>query len=580
MNKLWIIFLFISCSVIKPSPSPPSPPVIIIDTLIKTVHDTIEQVIAIDTGIAEQEIVVNPIVGDSYPELQAAVYFALANPQFSIYCSPGTYLLSRPLVIAAVLNGDYVQVSLKIHGAFSAKASPQNKWTLFEPVYSDAPTIVIQKGKAVTIENIASQGTADFIGNLSLLQIDTLKWSQWTDGHTRDNRNSPECFLAIDPACDPAYMDSINMYQGLKAMYLPGMSRGGSSGIEVIGCRAADYIVGIVFEPSYQQNGDISDIIDCDFESNKTDIAYGQDQSKEDHIIRLKDWGNTRCLVDGVHYGMGTGGGSVMIDGMNLAGANFELFDINTTRFPLSAENIYAENLFCIGSLGNGSVSSCDRCQIDFMNGSGIPCPDYYISGSMNFHGGHLRIYNNDSTTRMNFSNVNGAFDNMTIGTPPIINSLSGGGVDYYPIPFFDNVKVYYSLSHGGYIGRNTMQPPSMFYGIDPLYHTSRYGNLFINQDYETDSTIGVGNYVVDRTNWTAYCTRVNTGSWELNNYLLTAGITGYWDQQENPGLDPTSQLGRVIKISGDTLYLDQVGLNAVNGQYRVYISQVHYLQP
>jgi hypothetical protein len=123
----------------------------------------------------------------------------------------------------------------------------------------------------------------------------------------------------------------------------------------------------------------------------------------------------------------------------------------------------------------------------------------------------------------------------MTLNAYPIISGLYGG-VSTWPVPIFDHVRDYYG---GGYITNSR----------------------------DTLINISPKSITIFKVNWTATLTGIPQA--KINDYILAAprNTSGwYYDRELNGAHDPTIQIGRVIKISGDSLYLTNVGLNVYQG--------------
>jgi hypothetical protein len=374
------------------------------------------------------------------------------------------------------------------------------------------------------IENITFLGKYSFPYSVSNAKIGILKFSDWADPSITDTRNNPYAGLVIDQ--------------------FP--TGGGSSDITIQNCAFKQWMVGICLSPVGTVNDEMINILDDDIEACRVAIAIGQDQSKTINIKGLKVWASVHTVMDGVHYGRGTGGGSVFCENWNIAGNVNQLFQMVTDRFPLSCINIYSESLFRIGTVGNGVGANFINCQIDFMSGAGWPEADYLISGQANFYGGMLRYYDGDGYHRLNLVNLTSAFRDMTLNVYPIITGLYGG-VSTWPVPIFDHVRNYYA---GGYvtIPRDTL------------------------------ITVSPKSITIVRANWTATLTGIPKA--KINDYILAAptNTSGwYFDRELNGAHDPTIQIGRVIKISGDSLYLTNVGLNVYQGMGydAIYISRL-----
>jgi len=458
-------------------------------------------------------------ITDDYLSIQKACDYCILNPTIctTVRLPVGNYRTTRSILLQKTVKGSYQFFTIKLTGDLPNKSASDNY--LSRITYDDNRgfAIGIQLGRGITIENITLLGKYSYPYSITNKNIGTKKFSDWNDGSVVDSRYDPYAGIVIDPYVNP------------------NGSSGGTSGVDIRQCAIKQFMVGICLTPNQQtQNDEMINIIDDDIEAVRVAIAIGQDQSKEIHIDRFKCWASTHTILDGVSYGRGTGGGSVMIEGMNIAGNVNELFNVVLDRFPLSAKDIYSESLFRIGSVANGAGAYFVNFQIDFLTGPGMPAADYLLYGSANFAGGSLRYYDNSQTHRLNLSNMNAMFRDLTLNNPPFIVGLYGGSV--YPTPRFENVHVYYS-------------------------------GKFLVAPFETLIKIPLKSLTVDRTKWVASLfgpglgRMVNAGDYVLGSPDNKSGR--YYDAGLNPNACPTIQIGRVISVTADTVYLDDVGLNA-----------------
>jgi hypothetical protein len=461
---------------------------------------------------------------DDYLPIQTACNACIAYPSSCtrVRLPVGNYRITQSIVLQNIRNGQYAFFTLQLTGDAPNK-SASNSW-LSRITYDNNHGfgIGIQLGRGISIENITVLGKYQFPYKVTNRNIGTLTFDQWNDGSVVDSRNNPYAGIVIDP-----YVNRNG-------------SSAGTSGVEIRQCAVKQFMVGICLTPNpVTLNDEMINIIDDDIEAVRVAIAIGQDQSKEIHIDRFKCWASTHTILDGLHYGRGTGGGSVMIEGMNIAGNVNEIFDLSTDRFPLSAKDIYSESLFRIGYVGNGAGANFINFEIDFLTGPGLPAADYLLAGQANFYGGSLRYYDNSQTHRMNLSNMETMFRDMTINNPPITAGLYGGSV--YPTPQFDNVHVYYS-------GKTLVSHETL-----TQFHTTQ--TLVVDRDKWT------GNLIVPP----AILKIIQPGDYILASPANT-GRKPY-DPALNPANIATVQIGRVTAIVADRVFFDDVGINAYSGE-------------
>jgi Pectate lyase superfamily protein len=456
---------------------------------------------------------------DDIDALEHARDFVIHHP--AVLVMPiGDYFISRPLLLQNIVNGQRQFFTVHLKGVFSNKSASIEYLSRIICGYKSGFGIGIQLGRGITIENITILGVYTFPNQVTNLNIGTLKFSEWTNGSVTDSRYSPYAGISIDP--------------------IGGISGGGgTSDVTIRNCSIRQWMVGICLTPNPETaNDEIVNIIDDNIENCRVSIAIGQDQSKTIKISGLKVWGSTHTVLDGMTYGKGIGGGSVFCDNWNIAGNVNQLFNLITDRFPLSAINIYSESIFRIGNVGRGAGSNFINFEIDFLSGPGLPAPDYLLCGDVNFYGGSLRYYDGSPTHRMNFVNTRSKFRDMTMNNLPITDAIYGMPHANHPRPTLDNVSLYYS---------------------------SRYSDTLIR--------IPLPVINVNRTNWTA---SFSCNNCKVGDYVLGANRGCYDQSLYNSGC-PTIQIGRVIKISADIVFLDDVGLNCFPGMAydAVYISRL-----
>jgi Pectate lyase superfamily protein len=529
---------------------------------------------------------------DDYQAIQSAIDYAIQNPSVasSVRFPVANYRITHPLILELVRNNKRQYFTVRLFGDLPNKSASNNYLSRITCDFTNGFGIGIQYGRGITIENITLLGKYAFPYSINNFNIGTTLYSAWNDGSVTDKRYAPYAGIVIDPFCDSNSVTRADGYDQLRSFYLPGLGAGGTSGVNIKQCGIKQFEVGICLTPNpVTRNDEMINMDDDDIEAVKVAIAIGQDQSKEIHIDRLKCWSGTHTILDGINYGRGTGGGSVMMDGANIAGNVNQLFNVVTDRFPLGANNIYGESLFRIGSVVGNAGSYFTNFQISFLTGPGMPAADYlFYGGPATFAGGSLRYYNNNPTQRMNFSNAHILFRDLCLSTPPIVSNVYGYGLAAEPSPAFSNVYLYYSNWFGGMIGRDATYtiPYCFMNGIDPLYHSSHYlfksaeeisYNISHTRDYEDIVQIGARNVFVDRKTFTAYFTGADPSRMRAGDYLLTGDQRKYYDLGDRPC--PTSLIGRIQLIRGDTVYLDQVGLNMYSGKCNVWLSVIYYTQ-
>jgi hypothetical protein len=476
---------------------------------------------------------------DNSEAFKSASDYLIQHPNItsSLYIPPGSYFQSKPWILQNVVEGKWRFFHIHIFGNSSAKSSPDPSLTIINCGFADGFGIGVQFGRDVEIQNIAIVGKYK-PPPVNIYNVGSTLYSAWDNNTARDGRNAPNCGIAIDPFCDSNHIAASACYGGMRSQYLPNTGRGGTSGMKITKCRINNFPVGIILTPNgFTQNDENIDIVDNNIYACKVSIAIGQDQSKNINIDRLQSWGPTYTVIDGLRYGAGTGGGSTNCSKWNVAGCINQLFNITTSRFSLSCRELYAESLFRIGNVGVGTVANFVNCEIDLLCGAGIPAADYLIAGRANFSGGTLRFYDDSYTHRMNLNSTTTLFRDMTLNNYPIVTGLYGLGTNHYPIPKFENVNYFYSQS-----------------AHDTITQIKPYPN-----------------FIIDKTKWTASFTIPNgyAASYKVGDYILASPestMRTFFDKDMYNQSCNTIQIGRVTGVANNTVFLDDVAVNAYNG--------------
>ncbi|HTB23793.1 MAG TPA: hypothetical protein VK711_00420 [Puia sp.] len=471
--------------------------------------------------------ITDDIIADS-----TACAYCIAHPYMcsTVVFPVGHTRITRPLLLQN--KGNYFTIHLR--GMLPAKEASDQY--LSEIIFDSKSGfgIGIQSGRGIIIENLAILGKYSFPYSVNDHNIGTLRFSQWVDPTISDSRYSPYAGIVVDP-----YPNA-----GGKSV--------GTSGVEIRNCSVKQFMVGVCLTPNGSTlNNEMVNFIDDDIEACRVAIAIGQDQSKEIHIVRLKCWAGCHTILDGLTYGRGDGGGSVDIEGGNIAGAVNELFNLNTDRFSLSVRDIYSESLFRLGTVGKWAGANFVNLQVDFITGAGLPEPDFIVSGIANFYGGMIRYYDNDQTHRLNFTNMNSMFRDLTLNGPPITIGLIGYPNQVYPTAMFDHVNLY------------------------------NFGKL-LKPVFDTLIRIPKVTYLnIDSVKWVSGIAGPGLGALaKTGDYVLGGSSSGYgkyYDRYLNPNSCPTIVIGRVLKISHDSLYMGNVAVNAPEnlGFDGIYLSRL-----
>jgi hypothetical protein len=443
----------------------------------------------------------------------------------------GNYFISRPFMLQSVKNRQYQYFTIHLSGMMPNKSAGDQYLSKITCGFRSGFGIGMQLGRGIVIENITIVGQYMVPHSVTNFNIGTKKFSDWNDPTITDTKYAPYCGISIDP------------YKNFPV----NNPTSGTSDVTIQNCSIHQFVVGIALSPNGQtQNDEMINILEDNIDAVKICIAVCQDQSKTVNIKGLKVWASAYTVVDGLKYGAGTGGGSVFCENWNIAGNCKELFNLNTSRFPLSVKDIYAESLFRIGYVGNGTGTNFINCQIDFLTGNGMPEADYLLIGQANFYGGTLRYYDSDYGHRLNLTTLSSMhfswmFRDMTVNNYPLITGIYGMPTNRWHNPVFDNVAATYTPFKG-----------------------------------DTIFAIGITSYKVDRDKWTATVTGLSASA-KVNDYLIGEPTDKTCDFYDYSGYCITKILGRITSIIGNTATLNNVPVNmySTTELSRVFISRL-----
>ena len=268
---------------------------------------------------------------DDYLPIINACNYCIANPTIctTVRFPVGTYVTTKPILLQNIVNGANQFFTINLIGDVSNKSYLSQYGSTIYCKFKAGFGIGMEFARGVLIKNLSIVGQYVFPNSVAGNKIATLMWNQWNDGSVSDSRYFPYAGISIDP---------YPLIQG---------GTGGSSQIEISNCAIKQWMVGVAIGCNgVTLNAESINLIDDNIDAVRDAIAIGQDQSKDIHIDRIKCWAAVHTMLDGLRYGTGTGGGSVFINGGNIAANMNELFNLYADRFPLSVKDLYAENLF------------------------------------------------------------------------------------------------------------------------------------------------------------------------------------------------------------------------------------------
>jgi hypothetical protein len=487
--------------------------------------------------------------GDSYPELQRAIDNYINTGTGWLLLMPGVYRISHPLIAAKIVptgyGNDYGQVSLRMEGTAFAKNAPGKYTAHIVPTYNNTFALGIQKGKGCIISNISFEGQYTKPSSLGVLDIDTLPFAKWSDGKAADNRSAPYAGIVIDPFSSKDNYDGVTykMYEGLQDRYLPVMSHGGSTAIQITGCSFQNFVVGVMVTPSMTYNAEEIDCIDCSISNCRSAYAFSQAQSKANTISRLQVWGGVHTILDGAHWGFHHSDGAIcpMVDVVNIAGTVHQLLFAGAYSFPITIKRVYAEGLFKIGWADAYTHVHFQDCQIDFQNGNpGVPTPDVYFFGrGVIWDNCMLRIYNGgDNCVRLVWNSPDNFFIGGSLSAPPVVNPVAP--------PKLQSTQMYYKGPH--FLNTNKAD-------YDTVFRVSAEAEVRCDRSRFKGTVTGVAGV-------------------RVGDVLLTEKEN---DEEKalNGGINKQYPLGFVTAVSGNTVTLQNMGMGIRDGRYPVWVSRL-----
>lgn len=408
----------------------------------------------------------------------------------------------------------------------------------------------IQQGKNNVIENIILRGK--YITPATGFYTNTF--SQWWDSLSSISRTAPLAGIVIDPFSDPAYIsnDTTKMYPNFHWGYISGMSQSGTTAAKISNCSFFGFPVGVLITAIAQLNGESCEVNDCNFGTTMSNVAATQAQAKDNWVHGGVWWGETHTDVDGVHWGLGHGDGSCSwnVDGVNIAGNNYEFANIVNKTMPAVFQNITAENVWMLGYCSKQSdvvaaQVSFSNCKFDLIHPQ---TPPYIWHGAgTSFTNCNIRYYDNTpsaSQQRFVLNDVQDRILNCLFSAPPLV--VYGGA--YTPSTKQLGTIASAQSPFGSPIGTNNYD--SIAGGSAVAVHLTG-GNT--------------GNFVTSDTSSLTFGTMLVTQGLDLVDTSHNIYVTGFNYNYLIP-------VGYVNHKVGTTVYFDYAGVNLIDGNtYQIY---------
>ena len=321
---------------------------------------------------------------DWYPYLQSAVDYIVGQSlntniglvtgieSGTLYLPPGIYKLSQPIQVRCKYNGSYTYCSIHIVGD-SPGYGPGFHGTVLRTDFDDKPALILQSARAIKVENIVFQGKNNWTA-LSGRDPGNMATHHEDDDHNylascsvRDNRYSPHAGIHIDPYNQAVLQ--IDRYPGLENEYINSGTGAGSSAVCIQNCEFRDFVVGVgISLNGTTQNAENITLVDCSFESMKSAIAIGQDQSRNITVYNVGIYG-AKIAFDCTSYGKGTGN-CPSIFGADIGGVKY-IFHTFSFGSGASINGLYSESIYSMGTLGGGGAHDgyvFNGCAFNFVN--------------------------------------------------------------------------------------------------------------------------------------------------------------------------------------------------------------------
>jgi len=321
----------------------------------------------VSQGIPGNFIVVKPQKGDNWSYLQTAINTCIAEGIKDIYFSKGNYSISKPLV----LENDGKFFSLNLIGEDAAQFNQETSEARIICTFSEGFAIGYQMARSSLIKGLVIYGT----------------------GRGKDERFDVYSGVSIDP------------YNRKKN------GTSGSSGITISNCRIRNFTVGIsISQNGVTLNAENIHVEKCSIDGVKVAYATCQRQSKENTVRDLICWENVETVFDGVSYGQGLGV-IPYIDGVNIAGSVYQVFDFGPQLFATSAQKIFAENITRIGNIVDGGVGVTIRDSHFDFNWNKFPA-SHFKGNWITFDNCSMRYYDDKNDKRIIIDGLNNSFLN------------------------------------------------------------------------------------------------------------------------------------------------------------------------
>jgi hypothetical protein len=531
---------------------------------------------------------------DDTAALQLAITTAIVNGKRLLVPS-GTYKITSPLLAQTFNAGTWSYFTLHIEGEKS-KVGYTQPATVIAPTFNNAPALVIQQGRGVCVKSIVFRGTNDlytvFSNSSNFYKVMTA--ANMNTNASRDSQYSPYCGVAVDPFSSGGGAAG---YPTLSAYYTG--TTAGSSDTLFEDCYFNNFIVGVALTPNAaNQNNDQVTFRNCMLGFNKVGLAIGQSQSRG---IILENCQLYSCYtgVDGMSYGLGTGGSLKVYGGISV---NCKyLFNMSSTRqdsFLISG--FYSEALGGIGFFSTtGSTQtgvSFQGCAFNFTDFSGVgPYADFHFHtySPTVFEGCFFGTINQTNQGALRFQNPSGApisfkgchFCENSVGELMLGPSQGINGTDWTAI-YFDGCAMSESQSYGAGLISELTHRAVVFAGSNPdripspmgqliTYTGGTLGQLLLNGSLWGENQVSLGSLTLTvASNGVGTFTATDGTIIKIGDLLYADDATaGRYDGPTGPATVNVGRIcvGTVKNVVGNNVTVNGVPQSMPTGSYALY---------
>lgn len=362
---------------------------------------------------------------DDTKPMQLAIDCAIASTGAAnkLLIPGGTYKITKGLLVAR-FNGSafgFFQLTIEGENGVYTVGQGNGATAVIHAVHTDNFALGIQFGKGIYVRNIFIYGQN--VLNRSPKQVfDADYKTGWVVKGCRDRINSPYAGIVTDPF--HFYTPAAERYPRFGDYYV-NKGTTGSTNINFEHVAVNGFVTDICISPNGgSQNGENFLLSDIALENAKVGIAVCQSQSRTIYAKNIKCWNSIRTIFSTNEYGQGNGV-LPQVDGMNIAGGNYELFQVGGNFSYGFFRNVYAEALFRIGDGQTIHPVTFEQCYFDFaLAAFGGYISSTLLTGNAYRFDGCTVYYYDGFMNPMNFRVNHLTFEDCYLGAP-ITNTVT-----------------------------------------------------------------------------------------------------------------------------------------------------------